>query len=191
MLKKIRNVFSVLTIGISVLSMVSCLDDNEVTYPPVKLEDIPGTYNGKIAILYNNLTKEELINNVVTTDSMKIAKFPMNEIINSFEKDEEKANEILTQLTPVKYDFAYTANIKQEYGGAEMILNPEPLTLNINTDEGVKSAVIKFSAKENGFYSTVEKAMAIRLKVDEIIYDGEKVELEKGITYTMPYLTKK
>ena len=33
--------------------------------------------------------------------------------------------------------------------------------------------------------------MAIRLKVDEIIYDGEKVELEKGITYTMPYLTKK
>lgn len=190
MLKKIRNVFALLTLGVLSLVLVSCLDDNEVSYPPVKLEDIPGTYKGKVSILYNELSKEELVTMVVTKDSMKIAQFPMKEIVNTFEKDDQKANGILTKLGAVKYDISYAATVRQDYGGAELVLDPKPLIFNIENNDEVKEVKVTFSAKENGFYSITENGMAVRIKVDEVHFEGEKVDLPKGITYTMPYLIK-
>lgn len=183
------NLFALIA-GLSALTLVACIENDPIEYPPVNVADIPGNYSGKIVINHNELNKESLILHTTTADSIKFAELPLMEIVKSIEPNEVDAADIVKEMGKVPYGFGYEAKVRQDYGGAELILNPQPLELTIPTKAGAKKAIVTFSAKEAGFYSTTEKAMAIRFKVDEISVDGVKLDPFNAITYTLPYSTQ-
>lgn len=183
------NLFAVIA-GLFALTLVACIENDPIEYPPVNLADIPGNYSGKIVINHNELNKESLILHTTTADSIKFAEFPLLEIVKSIEPNDTDATEIVNKIGKIPYGFGYEATVRQDYGGAEMKLHPQPLELIIPTKSGDKKALITFSAADAGFYSSTEKAMAIRVKVDEISVDGVKVDPFNVITYTLPYSTQ-
>ncbi len=190
MKKFLKINFFVLMAALASITLASCLDSDPVEYPPVNVADIPGNYSGKIVINHNDLTRENLILHTTTVDHIKFSEFPMMEIVSSIEPNAVDAAAIVKEMGQVAYEFPYETKVRQEYGGAELLLKPQPMELTIPMKNGAKKAVVTLSAKEAGFYSTVEHAMAIRLVVDEISVDGVKMETFRPITYTLPYSTK-
>lgn len=176
-----------LIVGIFTFSLTACNDDDNFDYPTVNLDDIPGNYSGKIIFTHEGLNTEAVILHTMTKDSVKFKELPLKQIVMSIEKDEIKADEIIKKMGKVPFAFSYVSNIRQDFGGVELKLAPQVLELNIPTDNGDKTAMVNFTAKEDGFYSSAQKALAIRFEVDEITYDGAKVEPFSIITYTLPY----
>ncbi len=189
-MKKRSFKFLGLLAGLSMMTMVSCLDKDEVEYPTVDIKDVVANYSGKVVISHNGLNKENLILHTVTTDSIKFAEIPLSQIVSSIEKDDVKAASIVAALGKVKYGFRYEGTVRQSYGGIELALKPQPMELMIPTDNGTKKLVVAFTAPELGFYSATEKAMAFKLKVDQIKYDDVTVDPFTSIVYTLPYSSK-
>lgn len=177
--------------SISTATMMSCNDDDKFDFPQVNLEDVPGNYSGNIIFNHEGLNTQAVIMHTMTKDSVKFKEFPLTQIVSSIEKDEVKADEILKKMGQVEYNFSYDSKIRQDFGGVELVLHPHVLELNIPTNNGDKKAIVNFTAAETGFYSTTQKALALRFEVTNIVYDDVKIEPFSTITYTLPYSTQR
>ena len=187
MKKFVKINFFVLMAGLFALTLTSCLKTDEITYPPVKLEDVPGNYFGVMVTNQSDVNRQTNMDFTVNGEAIAFTDLPTNEIISSIFNDTTKAAEIQKNLGKVAYNLLYTGEIVESYNSVKMTLNPAPLELHIKDGDVVKTAIVKISSKDNAIYSGVENAMGMKFTVDEIVYDGATITPFSTITYTIPY----
>ena len=124
---------------------------------------------------------------------MTVEKFPVKDIVMSIINDEEAAGSIVEAVGDINYKIGYKPALTSANDSILMVLDPEPLMLNLTIPAQSESDVdqtlvieVKVDAGENAAYSVADKKLKFSITARKVLIgEGEeKVELP-GFTPAM------
>lgn len=193
-MKKLKEISGMLLL-LSFLSVnfASCTDDEEFIQPVVTVEDVDGSYSGKITTLQGDVKTEGAIEFTAKTDVITIEKLPVKEIVYAVIEDDAKAEEALKALGNVAYNLKYTAALTESKTGVELKFAPEALTLTLAVDGAEKVAVVTFAAKQSGIFTTIPAGQVLNfeLQAEKITVDNADLTPYTTIKYQALTLKRK
>lgn len=172
------------------LTLFSCNDNDGPDIPPVKMEELPGNYKGKLIIVQGTTKREGIKEFKVKKDTISFAEFPIGEIVKTVVKDPEKAENAMKSLGKVKYDIKYAAVINTANNVIELTLAPKTMELQIPVDGVNKKTVVEFVSKQKGYYVGMDRTLRYALTADKITVDGTVVTPYEVIDYNFPFCIK-
>jgi len=171
-------------------TLSSCNDNEGPEIPPVKMDDLPGNYKGKLIIVQGNSKREGIKDFKVKKDTISFAEFPIEEIVKTVVKDPAKAEQTLKSMEKVKYDLKYTAVINTANNVIELTLAPNTMELQIPVDGVNKKTVVEFVSKQKGYYVGLDQTLRYALTAEKITVDGTLVTPYEVIDYNFPFCIK-
>ncbi|MFP8894861.1 DUF4840 domain-containing protein [Chryseobacterium sp. EZn1] len=172
------------------LTLFSCNDNDGPDIPPVKMEELPGNYKGKLIIVQGTIKREGIKEFKVKKDTISFAEFPIGEIVKTVVKDPAKAENAMKSLGKVKYDIKYAAVINTANNVIELTLAPKTMELQIPVDGVNKKTVVEFVSKQKGYYVGMDRTLRYALTADKITVDGTVVTPYEVIDYNFPFCIK-
>lgn len=172
------------------LTLFSCNDNEGPDIPPVKMEELPGNYKGKMIIVQGTTKREGIKEFKVKKDTISFAEFPIGEIVKTVVKDPAKAENAMKSLGKVKYDIKYAAVINTANNVIELTLAPKTMELQIPVDGVNKKTVVEFVSKQKGYYVGMDRTLRYALTADKITVDGTVVTPYEVIDYNFPFCIK-
>lgn len=179
----------VLAISI-IFSLFSCLDEDRIDVPPVKLEDLNGNYRGRLITMQGDLRNEKVIDFKVKKDSLTFQEFPVREIVEEVVSDPVKVQAALTAMGKIKYKMNYTSVLNAEKNWVELTFAPKALELQIPVDGVIKKTVVTMLPKQKGFFVGLDYTLRFVLAAEKITVDGTELTPFEPITYNFPYCVK-
>lgn len=170
--------------------LYSCNDNEGPDIPPVKIENLPGNYKGKLIIVQGNIKREGVKEFKVKKDTISFAEFPISEIVKTVVKDPVKAENAIKTLGKVKYDVKYAAVINTANNVIELTLTPKTMELQIPVDGVNKKTVVEFVSKQKGYYVGLDQTLRYALTAEKITVDGTVVTPYEVIDYNFPFCIK-
>ncbi|REC43513.1 DUF4840 domain-containing protein [Chryseobacterium pennipullorum] len=183
---QLLKMFVILLVG---FTLSSCSLDNP-DIPPVKLENLPGNYKGRLITIQGEIKKESIRSFKVKKDTITFEEFPINEIVKTVVKDPVKAEAALKALGKVKYNLQYKASINTPNNVLELVFAPETLTLQIPVDGTTKKTVVTLAAKQKGFYVGMDGSLRFSLIAEKITVDDAVLNPYEAINYNFPFCIK-
>lgn len=171
-------------------TLYSCNDNEGPDIPPVKIENLPGNYKGKLIIVQGNIKREGVKEFKVKKDTISFAEFPISEIVKTVVKDPVKAENAIKTLGKVKYDVKYAAVINTANNVIELTLTPKTMELQIPVDGVNKKTVVEFVSKQKGYYVGMDRTLRYALTAEKITVDGTVVTPYDVIDYNFPFCIK-
>ena len=171
-------------------TLYSCNDNEGPDIPPVKIENLPGNYKGKLIIVQGNIKREGVKDFKVKKDTISFAEFPISEIVKTVVKDPVKAENAIKTLGKVKYDVKYAAAINTANNVIELTLTPKTMELQIPVDGVNKKTVVEFVSKQKGYYVGLDQTLRYALTAEKITVDGTVVTPYEVIDYNFPFCIK-
>ncbi len=171
-------------------TLYSCNDNEGPDIPPVKMEDLPGNYKGKLIIVQGNIKREGVKEFKVKKDTISFAEFPISDIVKTVVKDPVKAENAIKTLGKVKYDVKYAAVINTANNVIELALTPRTMELQIPVDGVNKKTVVEFVSKQKGYYVGMDRTLRYALTAEKITVDGTLVTPYDVIDYNFPFCIK-
>ncbi|MCI6119520.1 MAG: DUF4840 domain-containing protein [Prevotella sp.] len=203
MKKKIQTarVFAMLLFLGCTISLASCSDDDDdVTVPTeITTQTMYGDYKGRMTTVTTVTAEGEEtpagveVTAKVDNDTVTVEKFPVKDIVMSIINDEEAAGSIVEALGDINYKIGYKPALTSANDSILMVLDPEPLMLNLTIPAQSESDVdqtlvieVKVDAGENAAYSVADKKLKFSITARKVLIgEGEeKVELP-GFTPAM------
>jgi len=172
------------------LALYSCNDNEGPDIPPVKMEELPGNYKGKLIIVQGTTKREGIKEFKVKKDTISFAEFPISEIVKTVVKDPVKAENAIKTLGKVKYDLKYAAMINTANNVIELTFTPKTMELQIPVDGVNKKTVVEFVSKQKGYYVGMDRTLRYALTADKITVDGTLVTPYDVIDYNFPFCIK-
>lgn len=172
------------------LALYSCNDNEGPDIPPVKMEELPGNYKGKLIIVQGTTKREGIKEFKVKKDTISFAEFPISEIVKTVVKDPVKAENAIKTLGKVKYDLKYAAVINTANNVIELTFTPKTMELQIPVDGVNKKTVVEFISKQKGYYVGMDRTLRYALTADKITVDGTLVTPYDVIDYNFPFCIK-
>ncbi|CAI8846886.1 DUF4840 domain-containing protein [Chryseobacterium sp. IT-36CA2] len=171
-------------------ALSSCNDNEGPDIPPVKMENLPGNYKGKLIIVQGNSKREGIKEFKVKKDTISFAEFPIEEIVKTVVKNPAKAETALKSMAKVKYDIKYAAVINTANNVIELTLTPKTMELQIPVDGVNKKTVVEFVSKQKGYYVGLDQTLRYALTAEKITVDGTLVTPYEVIDYNFPFCIK-
>ncbi|RXM39769.1 DUF4840 domain-containing protein [Chryseobacterium sp. CH21] len=171
-------------------ALSSCNDNEGPDIPPVKMENLPGNYKGKLIIVQGNSKREGVKDFKVKKDTISFAEFPIEEIVKTVVKNPVKAETALKSMGKVKYDIKYAAVINTANNVIELTLTPKIMELQIPVDGVNKKTVVEFVSKQKGYYVGLDQTLRYALTAEKITVDGTLVTPYEVIDYNFPFCIK-
>lgn len=171
-------------------TLYSCNDNEGPDIPPVKIENLPGNYKGKLIIVQGNIKREGVKEFKVKKDTISFAEFPISEIVKTVVKDPVKAENAIKTLGKVKYDVKYAAVINTANNVIELTLTPKTMELQIPVDGVNKKTLVEFVSKQKGYYVGLDQTLRYALTAEKITVDGTVVTPYEVIDYNFPFCIK-
>ncbi|BFO65723.1 hypothetical protein KCF3NO3_17060 [Chryseobacterium sp. KCF3-3] len=171
-------------------TLYSCNDNEGPDIPPVKIENLPGNYKGKLIIVQGNIKREGVKEFKVKKDTISFAEFPISDIVKTVVKDPVKAEKAIQALGKVKYDVKYAAVINTTNNVIELTLTPKTMELQIPVDGVNKKTVVEFVSKQKGYYVGLDQTLRYALTAEKITVDGTLVTPYEVIDYNFPFCIK-
>ncbi|WP_395972151.1 DUF4840 domain-containing protein [Chryseobacterium cucumeris] len=172
------------------LTLFSCNDNDGPDIPPVKMEELPGNYKGKMIIVQGTTKREGIKEFKVKKDTISFAEFPIGEIVKTVVKDPAKAETAIKSLGKVNYDIKYAAVINTANNVIELTLTPKTMELQIPVDGVNKKTVVEFASKQKGYYVGMDRTLRYALTAEKITVDGTVVTPYEVIDYNFPFCIK-
>ena len=170
-------------------TLYSCNDDGP-DIPPVKLEEMPGNYKGKLIIVQGTTKTESIKDFKVKKDTISFAEFPINEIVKTVVKDTGKVKTALKAIGKVKYNLNYTASVNTSSNVVELTFAPKALEFQIPVDGVNKKTVVTLEAKQKGFYVGMDRSLRYAFTAQKITVDGTVIAPYEVINYNFPFCIK-
>ncbi|MGG7439655.1 DUF4840 domain-containing protein [Chryseobacterium arthrosphaerae] len=171
------------------IALYSCNNDGP-DIPPVKLEELPGNYKGKLITIQGSARKESVRDFKVKKDTIMFAEFPVSEIVKTVVKDPVKTEAALKAIGKVKYNLKYTASVNTASNVVELTFAPKTLELQIPVDGANKKTIVTLAAKEKGFYVGMDRSLRFAVKAEKITVDGTALAPYEVIDYNFPFCIK-
>ena len=203
MKKKIQTAkaFAMLLFLGCTISLASCSDDDDdVTVPTeITTQTMYGDYKGRMTTATTVAAEGEEtpagveVTAKVDNDTVTVEKFPVKDIVMSIINDEEAAGSIVEAVGDINYKIGYKPALTSANDSILMVLDPEPLMLNLTIPAQSESDVdqtlvieVKVDAGENAAYSVADKKLKFSITARKVLIgEGEeKVELP-GFTPAM------
>lgn len=172
------------------LALFSCNDNDGPDIPPVKMEELPGNYKGKLIIVQGNIKREGIKEFKVKKDTISFDEFPISEIVKTVVKDPVKAENAIKTMGKVKYDLKYAGVINTANNVIELTFTPKTMELQIPVDGVNKKTVVEFVTKQKGYYVGMDRTLRYALTADKITVDGTLVTPYDVIDYNFPFCIK-
>ncbi len=170
-------------------TLYSCNDDGP-DIPPVRLEEMPGNYKGKLIIVQGTTKTESIKDFKVKKDTISFAEFPINEIVKTVVKDPVKTEAAIKAIGKVKYNLTYTASVNKGNNAVELVFSPKTLEFQIPVDGVNKKTVVTLEAKEKGFYVGMDRSLRFAFTAQKIMVDGTLLVPYEIINYNFPFCIK-
>ncbi|UKB79578.1 DUF4840 domain-containing protein [Chryseobacterium sp. MEBOG07] len=171
-------------------ALSACNDNEGPDIPPVKMENLPGNYKGKLVIVQGNSKREGIKEFKVKKDTISFAEFPIEEIVKTVVKNPVKAEAALKAMAKVKYDLKYAAAINTANNVIELTLAPKALELQIPVDGVNKKTVVEFVSKQKGYYVGLDQSLRFAVTAEKITVDGTLITPYEVINYNFPFCIK-
>ncbi|PKF75240.1 DUF4840 domain-containing protein [Chryseobacterium sp. PMSZPI] len=172
------------------LSLFSCNDNDGPEIPPVKMEDIKGSYKGRLITIQGSSRTEKIIDFKAKKDTIAFAEFPINEIVKTVIKDPVKAETAIKAIGKIKYDLDYKATINTENNVLELVFAPKVLEFQIPVDGVNKKTKVVLSAKQKGFFVGMDQSLRFAMAADKITVDDLEITPYETINYNLPFCVK-
>jgi hypothetical protein len=132
----LKVITTVLILSI-IFSLFSCMNEDRIEVPPVKLEDINGNYKGRLITVQGEFRSEKVVDFKIKKDTLTFPEFPLKEIVMAVVKDPVKTQEALTKMGKVKYNLNYTTVLNADKNWVELTFAPKELELQIPVAERI------------------------------------------------------
>lgn len=181
---------AILAVGVIFTLFTSCLDDNDIEVPPVKMEDLNGNYRGRLITVQGISRTEKAIEFKTKKDTITFVDFPVKEIVKSVIKDPVKAEAALVSIGKVKYNLNYSSLLYLDKNVIELTFTPKKLEFRIPVDGVSKNAVVTLAAKQKGYFAGLDRSLRFGLTAEKITVDGTDLDPYEIIYYNFPYHLK-
>lgn len=185
----LKVITTVLTISI-ILSLFSCLNEDRIDVPPVKVENVYGNYKGRLVTMQGDFRTEKLVDFKVKKDTLTFSEFPIKEIVTAVVKDPLKVQNALAAMGKVKYNIKYTSFLNAEKNWVELTFVPKDLELQIPVDGVNKKTVVTLTAKQKGYFVGLDYSLRYVLAAEQITVDGTALNPFEAINFNFPYCVK-
>lgn len=186
-------VLKVITVVLAVsiiFSLFSCMNEDRIDVPPVKLEDLNGNYRGRLVTVQGEFRNEKLIDFKVKKDSLTFQDFPVKEIVAAVVDDPVKVQNALTAMGKIKYTVNYNSVLNAEKNWVELTFAPKALELQIPVDGVIKKTVVTMLPKQKGYFVGLDYTLRFVLAAEKITVDGTELNPFEPINYNFPYCIK-
>ncbi|KFF28179.1 DUF4840 domain-containing protein [Chryseobacterium vrystaatense] len=185
----LKVITTVLAISI-IFSLFSCLNEDRIDIPPVKVENVYGNYKGRLITMQGDLRTEKIVDFKVKKDTLTFSEFPIKEIVTAVVKDPVKVQSALTAMGKVKYDIKYTSVLNAEKNWVELTFVPKDLELQIPVDGVNKKTIVTLTAKQKGYFVGLDYSLRYILAAEQITVDGTVLNPFEAINFNFPYCVK-
>ncbi|PIF43685.1 uncharacterized protein DUF4840 [Chryseobacterium sp. 52] len=185
----LKVITTVLVIAV-IFSLFSCMNEDRIEVPPVKLEDVNGNYKGRLITVQGELKAEKIVDFKIKKDTLTFPEFPIKEIVNAVVKDPIKAQNAITAMGKVKYNLKYTSVLNAEKNWVELTFTPKELELQIPVDGVNKKTVVTLVTKQKGYFVGLDRALRFVLAAEKITVDGTVLNPFEAVYYNFPYCIK-
>jgi len=185
----LKVITAVLVISI-LFSLFSCMNEDRIEVPPVKLENINGNYKGRLITVQGELKAEKIVDFKIKKDTLTFPEFPLKEIVTAVVKDPVKVQNALAAMEKVKYNLNYSAAVNADKNWVELTFAPKDLELQIPVDGVNKKTVVTLAAKQKGYFSGLDYTLRFALAAEKITVNGTALNPFEPIYYNFPYCIK-
>lgn len=185
----LKVITAVLVISI-LFSLFSCMNEDRIEVPPVKLENINGNYKGRLITVQGELKAEKIVDFKIKKDTLTFPEFPLKEIVTAVVKDPVKVQNALAAMGKVKYNLNYSAAVNADKNWVELTFAPKDLELQIPVDGVNKKTVVTLAAKQKGYFSGLDYTLRFALAAEKITVNGTALNPFEPIYYNFPYCIK-
>ncbi|MGC5746439.1 DUF4840 domain-containing protein [Chryseobacterium sp. NFX27] len=185
----LKVITTVLILSI-IFSLFSCMNEDRIEVPPVKLEDINGNYKGRLITVQGEFRSEKVVDFKIKKDTLTFPEFPLKEIVMAVVKDPVKTQEALTKMGKVKYNLNYTTVLNADKNWVELTFAPKELELQIPVDGATKKTIVTIAAKQKGYFVGMDHTMRFALAAEKITVNGTELNPFEAINYNFPYCIK-
>lgn len=185
----LKVITAVLIISI-IFSLFSCMNEDRIEVPPVKLEDVNGNYKGRLITMQGEFRAEKIVDFKIKKDTLTFPEFPIKEIVMAVVKDPVKTQNALTAMGKVKYNLQYTSILNADKNWVELTFAPKELELQIPLDGVNKKTVVTLVAKQKGYFAGLDHTLRFALAAEKITVDGTALSPFEIIYYNFPYCIK-
>lgn len=185
----LKVITAVLIISI-IFSLFSCMNEDRIEVPPVKLEDVNGNYKGRLITMQGEFRAEKIVDFKIKKDTLTFPEFPIKEIVMAVVKDPVKTQNALTAMGKVKYNLQYTSVLNADKNWVELTFAPKELELQIPVDGVNKKTVVTLVAKQKGYFAGLDHTLRFALAAEKITVDGTVLSPFEIIYYNFPYCIK-
>ncbi|MFN1218174.1 DUF4840 domain-containing protein [Chryseobacterium kwangjuense] len=185
----LKVITTVLVISI-IFSLFSCIDEDRIEVPPVKLEDVNGSYKGRLITVQGEFRNEKVVDFKIKKDTLEFPEFPLKEIVTAVVKDPAKVQNALTAMGKVKYKVKYASVLNAEKNWVELTFAPKELELQIPVDGVNKKTIVTIAAKQKGYFVGLDYTLRFVLAAEKLTVDGVQLNPFEPIYYNFPYCVK-
>ncbi|MCT2408608.1 DUF4840 domain-containing protein [Chryseobacterium antibioticum] len=185
----LKVITTVLILSI-IFSLFSCMNEDRIEVPPVKLEDVNGNYKGRLITMQGEFRAEKIVDFKIKKDTLAFPEFPIKEIVMAVVKDPVKTQNALTAMGKVKYNLKYTSVLNADKNWVELTFVPKELELQIPVDGVNKKIVVTLVAKQKGYFAGLDHTLRFALAAEKITVDGTALSPFEIIYYNFPYCIK-
>lgn len=185
----LKLITAVLILSI-IFSLFSCMNEDRIEVPPVKLEDVNGNYKGRLITMQGEFRAEKIVDFKIKKDTLTFPEFPIKEIVMAVVKDPVKTQNALTAMGKVKYNLRYTSVLNADKNWVELNFAPKELELQIPVDGVTKKAIVTLLAKQKGYFVGLDHTLRFALAAEKITVDGTVLNPFEVIYYNFPYCIK-
>ncbi|MBB6371409.1 DUF4840 domain-containing protein [Chryseobacterium shigense] len=185
----LKVITAVLVISV-IFSLFSCMNEDRIEVPPVKLEDVSGNYKGRLITVRGELRSEKIVDFKVKKDTLAFPEFPLKEIVTAVVKDPVKVQDALTAMGKVKYNLNYKSVLNAEKNWVELTFSPKDLELQIPVDGVNKKTVVTITAMQKGYFIGLDHTLRFVLAAEKITVNGTVLSPFEPVYYNFPYCIK-
>ncbi len=185
----LKMITAVLVISI-LFSLFSCMNEDRIEVPPVKLEDINGNYKGRLITVQGEFKAEKIVDFKIKKDTLTFPEFPLKEIVTAVVKDPVKVQNALAAMGKVKYNLNYGSVLNADKNWVELTFAPKDLELQIPVDGVNKKTVVTLAAKQKGYFAGLDHTLRFALAAEKITVNGTELSPFEPIYYNFPYCIK-
>lgn len=180
-----KKSFVALTLLAGTLAFTSCKKEEKTPTPPKQpeLTEVCGEYAGHMTIVAVNPLSDAPVgdpfNAAIKDDSLRFAKFPVDNLIKSI-VGEEGAEAIIAALGDVAYNVGYKPTFNEAKDSILLTFAPKPLELVIPDmlGEGLDAVIkVEIATPDNGGYSIAEKKASYALVAKSVEMNGTAIPL--------------
>jgi hypothetical protein len=185
----LKVITAVLVVSI-LLSLFSCMNEDRIEVPPVKLEDVNGNYKARLITVQGELKAEKIVDFKIKKDTLTFPEFPLKEIVTAVVKDPVKVQNALAAMGKVKYNLNYGSVLNADKNWVELTFTPKDLELQIPVDGVSKKTVVTLVAKQKGYFAGLDHTLRFALAAEKITVNGTELSPFEPIYYNFPYCIK-